>query len=76
MKLLWRVMVAVFVLLATKLAMDSYEIIKNAAGGEHVRIDPALYFNLSYLIFGLVGLMFFSDVFKKLIEKRNNQLKF
>ena len=76
MKLLWRVIVAIFILVAAKVAIDSYQIIKMAAGGEHIRIDPALYFNLSYVIFGCVGLMFFSDVYKKLVEKRKNQFKF
>jgi len=76
MKLLWRVLVAIFVLIAAKVALDSYQIIKLAAGGDHIRIDPALYFNLSYVIFGLIGLMFFSDIYKKYMEKRNNQLKF
>ncbi|KMJ57976.1 hypothetical protein AB685_14210 [Bacillus sp. LL01] len=76
MKLLWRVIVAVFTLVAAKVAIDSYQIIKGAAGGEHIRIDPSLYFNLSYVIFGCIGLMFFSDVYKKFLNKRNNQLKF
>ncbi|WP_404449000.1 hypothetical protein LG307_05970 [Sutcliffiella horikoshii] len=76
MKLLWRVIVAIFVLIAAKVAMDSYQIIKVAAGGDHVRIDPALYFNLSYVIFGSIALMYFSDIYKKYMEKRNNQLKF
>ncbi|WP_078381615.1 hypothetical protein [Sutcliffiella halmapala] len=76
MKLLWRVLVAIFILIAAKVAIDSYQIIKIAAGAEHVRIDPALYFNLSYLIFGFIGLMLFSDIFKKFMNKRNNQFKF
>ncbi len=76
MKLLWRVIVAIFTLVAAKVAIDSYQIIKVAAGGEHVRIDPSLYFNLSYVIFGCVALMFFSDIYKKFVEKRNNQFKF
>ena len=76
LKLLWRVMVAIFVLIAAKVAIDSYQIIKVAAEADHVRIDPALYFNLSYLIFGFIGLMLFSDIFKKFMNKRNNQLKF
>ncbi|CAG9621723.1 hypothetical protein [Sutcliffiella rhizosphaerae] len=76
MKLLWRVIVAIFVLVAAKVAIDSYQMIKVAAGGEHIRIDPALYFNLSYLIFALVGLMFFSDIVQKYLAKRNNQFKY
>lgn len=76
MKLLWRVLVAIFVLIAAKVAIDSYQIIKIAAAAEHIRIDPSLYFNLSYLIFGFIGLMLFSDLFKKFMNKRNNQFKF
>ncbi|WP_223700854.1 hypothetical protein [Sutcliffiella deserti] len=76
MKLLWRVLVSTFVLIAAKVAIDSYQILKTAAGGSHIRIDPSLYLNLSYLIFGLIALMFFSDIFKKFVDRRNNQLKF
>ncbi|AST90424.1 hypothetical protein ACWE42_23095 [Sutcliffiella cohnii] len=74
MKLLWKVIIALFLLITAKVGMDSYKILKTAAGGEHIRIDPALYFNLSYLIFGAIGLMILSDVFKKYI-KENNEYK-
>ena len=76
MKLLWKVIIAIFVLITVKVGFESYQILKTAAGGEHIRIDPALYFNLSYLIFGLIGLMLLSDVFKRFTDKHKNQFKF
>ncbi|QFT88204.1 hypothetical protein FIU87_06090 [Bacillus sp. THAF10] len=76
MKLIWRVIVTIFVLIAVKVVMDTYQILKVAASGDHIRIDPALYFNLSYLTFGLVGLMLFSDIIKRLMEKQGKQYKY